>query len=48
MTPLDFTSMTAGISASEIVAVLMGMGAIKLGPNFARWAINKVAGFFGR
>jgi len=45
---LDFSGMVAAISAAAVVAAFMSMGTVKLGPNFAKWAINKVAGFFGR
>lgn len=43
---IDFAPMVAGISATAAVAAIVGMGVVKLAPNFARWAINKVASFF--
>lgn len=43
---LDFTTMIAAVSGAAVIAAFLGMGVVKLGPNFARWAINKVASFF--
>ncbi|MCU9948260.1 hypothetical protein [Pseudomonas sp. PDM13] len=45
---LDFATMIAAVSGAAVIAAFMSMGVVKLGPNFAKWAINKVAGFFGR
>ncbi|HGM5838430.1 TPA: hypothetical protein ACKRLD_003390 [Pseudomonas aeruginosa] len=45
---LDFSSMISSVNGSAVIAAFMAMGVVKLGPNFARWAVNKVAGFFGR
>ncbi|PZE11969.1 hypothetical protein DMX10_17945 [Pseudomonas sp. 57B-090624] len=45
---LDFSTMVGAVSATAVIAAFVSMGVIKLGPNFAKWAINKVAGFFGR
>lgn len=47
-TTIDFSTMVAAISATSVIAAFTAMGVVKLGPNFAKWAINKVAGFFGR
>jgi predicted transcriptional regulator len=43
---IDFGTMTAAVSGAALIAAIVGMGVVKLGPNFARWAINKVASFF--
>ncbi|WP_347506590.1 hypothetical protein [Pseudomonas anguilliseptica] len=43
---LDLSTMIAAVSGTAVVAAFVGMGIVKLGPNFARWAINKVASFF--
>ena len=43
---IDFSTMVAAVSGAAIVAAIVSMGVVKLGPNFARWAVNKVAGFF--
>lgn len=48
MEGLDFTSMVGAVSGAAVIAAISSMGIVKLGPNFARWAVNKVAGFFGR
>lgn len=43
---LDFGDMIAAVSAAAVVTAIVGMGVVKLSPNFAKWAVNKVAGFF--
>lgn len=43
---LDFAPMIAGVSAGAAVTAIVGMGVVKLAPNFARWATNKIASFF--
>jgi hypothetical protein len=43
---LDFGPMIAIATSTAVVAAIVGMGVVKLGPNFAKWAVNKVAGFF--
>ncbi|NMV38267.1 hypothetical protein [Ralstonia insidiosa] len=43
---IDFSTMTAAVSATAVVAALVSMGVVKIGPGFARWALNKVASFF--
>lgn len=45
---IDFTTMISAVSAAGVIAAFVSMGVVKLGPNFAKWAVNKVAGFFGR
>ena len=42
----DFSSMIAGVASGTAVSAIVAMGVIKLGPNFAKWATNKVASFF--
>ena len=43
---IDFSSMTGAVSATAVVAALVAMGVVKIGPGFAKWALNKVAAFF--
>ncbi|MHA6885267.1 hypothetical protein [Ralstonia pseudosolanacearum] len=43
---IDFSSMTGAVSAAAVVAALVAMGVVKIGPGFAKWALNKVAAFF--
>ncbi|TCV97740.1 hypothetical protein EC912_101757 [Luteibacter rhizovicinus] len=43
----DYSSIGAGVDSSTVVAGLLAMGAILIGPGFAKWATKKVAGFFG-
>lgn len=45
---IDFSTMIGAVSGAAVIAAFTAMGVVKLGPNFAKWAINKVAGFFGR
>lgn len=43
---MDFSSISTGLSAATAVTAIIAMGAIKIAPNFAKWATNKIAGFF--
>lgn len=43
---MDFTAITAAISAETIVAALAAIAAIKILPGVARWGFNKVIGWF--
>lgn len=43
---IDFSAMIAVPVATGAVAAIVGMGAIKIAPGFAKWAVNKVAGMF--
>lgn len=45
-TGLDFSSMISAVSATAVVTAIVGMGVVKIAPNFARWATNKIASFF--
>lgn len=45
---MDFSTVLAGVSAAAIVSAILAAGAIKAAPNFAKWGVNKLAGFFGR
>lgn len=42
----DFSSMIAGVASAGAVAAIVAMGVVKIAPNFAKWATNKVASFF--
>lgn len=43
---MDFSAISTGLSAATAITAIIAMGAIKIGPNFAKWATNKIAGFF--
>lgn len=43
---MDFTALTGAIGATEIVAALGAIAAIKILPGVARWGFNKVIGWF--
>jgi len=45
---MDFSTVLAGLTASAVVTAILAAGAIKAAPNFAKWGVNKLAGFFGR
>lgn len=44
---LDFSAMVASIGFAALVAAIVSFGVVQLAPNFAMWAVDKVAGFFG-
>lgn len=43
---LDFSSITAAVSVGGVAVAIIAMAALKVGPNVAKWAGNKLAGFF--
>lgn len=43
---MDFESILVGLSAATAITAIIGAGALKAAPGFARWATNKVATFF--
>ena len=43
---VDFSAMIGGVVATGAVAAIVAMGVVKIAPNFAKWAVNKVASFF--
>lgn len=45
---MDFSAITGAVDVTTLVAAILAMAAIKIGPNVAKWAGNKLAGFFGR
>lgn len=45
-TGLDFTVITSAISVAGLAVALISLGALKAGPNVAKWGANKLAGFF--
>lgn len=42
----DFTAITTAVSVAGVSAAIIAMGALKVGPNVAKWAANKLASFF--
>lgn len=42
---LDLTTIIAIPAAAVVVGAIVSMGAVKIAPNFARWAVNKVVNF---
>lgn len=43
---VDFSDMVSVPVATGAVAAIVAMGAVKIAPGFAKWAVNKVAGMF--
>ena len=43
---LDLSTMVTGIAVGTVVTSIVAMGVVKIAPNFAKWAVNKVASFF--
>ncbi|MBD9368371.1 capsid protein [Xanthomonas sp. XNM01] len=43
---MDFSEILTGLATAGAVAAIVGAGALKAAPGFARWATNKVATFF--
>lgn len=45
---IDLSSMSGSVDSSTVITAIVAFGIIKLGPGFAQWATNRIAGFFGR
>ncbi|MBH1552542.1 capsid protein [Stenotrophomonas maltophilia] len=43
---MNFDSILTGLAVTSAVSAIIGAGALKASPGFARWATNKVANFF--
>lgn len=44
---LDLAPITSAVDVGTIVVAIVALGAIMMGPNVAKWASKKLAGFFG-
>lgn len=44
---LDLTPITAAVDVGTISVAIIALAAIMMGPNVAKWAGRKLAGFFG-
>lgn len=42
----DFSGMLSGLSVAAALTAILGAGAIKAAPGFARWLTEKVSSFF--
>lgn len=42
----DYSTILTGLVATGAIAAIVGAGALKAAPGFARWLTNKVATFF--
>lgn len=43
---MDYSDILTGLAVGSGVTAIIGAGAIKAAPGFARWLTNKVATFF--
>lgn len=43
---LDFSPITSAVDVGTIAVAVIALAAIKIGPNVAKWAGNKLANFF--
>jgi len=44
---MDFSSISAAVDIGTVSTAIIAMGAIMILPNVARWAVRKLANFFG-
>lgn len=45
---IDYSQMIETLSWGTLVAAIVAFGVVELAPNFTMWAVDRVAGFFGR
>lgn len=43
---MDFTSITAAVDATTVIAALTAIAAVKVGPRVAKWGYNTVMNWF--
>lgn len=43
---MDFSTLTAAVDSTVIVAGLTALAAVKMGPGVAKWGYNKVISWF--
>jgi hypothetical protein len=43
---VDYSGISGAVDVSVVAAAIVAMGVLKVGPNVARWATNKLANFF--
>lgn len=42
----DYSGITSAVDVSTVTLAIIAMAALKVGPNVAKWAGNKLASFF--
>lgn len=42
----DYSTIGAAVSVGGVITAIVAMGVLKVGPNVAKWATNKLASFF--
>lgn len=43
---MDFTTLTAAVDSSVVVAGLTAVAAVKMAPGVAKWGYNMIIGWF--
>lgn len=43
---MDLSPITSAVDVTTVAVAIIAMAALKVGPNVAKWAGNKLAGFF--
>lgn len=43
---MDLSSLTGAVDVATVTTAIIAMGVIKMGPNVARYAVNKIVSFF--
>lgn len=47
-TPIDMSPLTGAIDLSTVIAGILAVGALALGPDLAKYAFGKIKAMFGR
>lgn len=42
----DPSTIVAGIAAATTIGAIVALGAVKIGPKFAKWSVNTIVGMF--
>lgn len=42
----DPSTIVGGIAAATTIAAIVALGAVKIGPKFAKWSVNTIVGMF--
>lgn len=43
---MDLSALTGAVDVAVVTTAIIAMGVIKMGPNVARYAVNKIVSFF--
>lgn len=45
-TAVDYSGIASAVDVSTVAVAIVAMGALKIAPNVAAWAVNKLSRFF--